>query len=266
MEPITTAAVALAVAQGLSQVGGKLLEKGLVEPALEPAVGQMKSWLGRAVVSRKEDEALRKALRSAMEDYRQAAGDTALQVQTLLASLNILAAEKNAALRAEVARALWLMDSSDPAGVPETLPDALGLPSRMRPPLAAFLWHLKRQLAAREPFRSLFAFDQDAAVRQALGQMTDYLALLAATVEPLPEGPAMRRVLKRNQRKLPKVDLAVDAYRNAPAAQVRAAWDASMEALRPLLARIEATDRLIDRVVYQLYGLTDKEIAVVEGR
>ena len=39
-----------------------------------------------------------------------------------------------------------------------------------------------------------------------------------------------------------------------------------METLRPLLKDIEATDRLIDRIVYQLYGLTEEEIAVVKGR
>ena len=75
----------------------------------------------------------------------------------------------------------------------------------------------------------------------------------------------MQRILKRNQRKVPKVDL--DASRNEPAAQkIRQAWETSMEALRPLLKDIEATDRLIDRIVYQLYGLTEEEVGVVEGR
>jgi hypothetical protein len=36
--------------------------------------------------------------------------------------------------------------------------------------------------------------------------------------------------------------------------------------LAPLMRRIQRTDWLIDQVVYQLYGLTDEEIAVVEGR
>jgi hypothetical protein len=76
----------------------------------------------------------------------------------------------------------------------------------------------------------------------------------------------MHRILKRNQRKLPKVDLDVDAYKNESATRTRAAWDTSMESLRPLLARIEATNRLIDQIVYELYGLTDDEIALVEGR
>ena len=36
-------------------------------------------------------------------------------------------------------------------------------------------------------------------------------------------------------------------------------------AYRQLVQRIEATDRLIDLIVYRLYGLTEEEIAVVEG-
>jgi len=30
--------------------------------------------------------------------------------------------------------------------------------------------------------------------------------------------------------------------------------------------QIDATDRQIDALVYELYGLTDEEIAIVEGR
>ena len=37
-----------------------------------------------------------------------------------------------------------------------------------------------------------------------------------------------------------------------------------MATLRPLLTRIEETDRLIDEIVYKLYGLTDEEIGIVE--
>jgi formylglycine-generating enzyme required for sulfatase activity len=192
MEPITTAAVVVALAQGLSQVGGKLLEKGVIEPALGPAVELIRSWLGRAVASKKEDEALRKALRSAMEDYKRTTSDTEQQVQALLSSLYILTDEGKGTLRVEVARTLWLMDGPDPAQTSEKLPTALDLPSEMRRPLAAFLWQLKRQLAVREPFRSLFAFDQNVAVRRALEEMTVYLALLAGTVEYSPEGPVLR--------------------------------------------------------------------------
>ena len=42
-------------------------------------------------------------------------------------------------------------------------------------------------------------------------------------------------------------------------------YAASLERLLPLKARLAATDRLIDRVVYRLYGLTEEEVALVEG-
>jgi hypothetical protein len=42
--------------------------------------------------------------------------------------------------------------------------------------------------------------------------------------------------------------------------------DASLDHEKELLARqVEATDASIDKLVYELYGLTEEEIAVVEG-
>jgi hypothetical protein len=43
-------------------------------------------------------------------------------------------------------------------------------------------------------------------------------------------------------------------------------FSAAMTGLTPLKDHIAATDKLIDQVVYKLYGLTDDEIAIVEGR
>ena len=43
-------------------------------------------------------------------------------------------------------------------------------------------------------------------------------------------------------------------------------FSATMKALTPLKARIKATDDLIDQIVYKLYGLTEAEIAAVEGQ
>jgi len=45
-----------------------------------------------------------------------------------------------------------------------------------------------------------------------------------------------------------------------------AVYRAHHEAYKSLAARIASTDALIDQIVYRLYGLTDEEIAVVEGR
>jgi hypothetical protein len=43
-------------------------------------------------------------------------------------------------------------------------------------------------------------------------------------------------------------------------------FSAVMDVLTPLKACIKATDDLIDQIVYRLYGLTEDEIAIVEGQ
>ena len=41
----------------------------------------------------------------------------------------------------------------------------------------------------------------------------------------------------------------------------------NLEHERTLLSRqVEATDAAIDKLVYELYGLTEEEIAIVEGK
>ena len=54
------------------------------------------------------------------------------------------------------------------------------------------------------------------------------------------------------------VERMLDLHKQLPAA--------SGEAKRVLGAQIEATDSEIDALVYELYGLTAEEIAIVEGR
>jgi hypothetical protein len=48
--------------------------------------------------------------------------------------------------------------------------------------------------------------------------------------------------------------------------RVRREYEQSLERVLPLKEQLAQTDRLIDTVVYRLYGLTEEEIAVVEGR
>lgn len=67
-------------------------------------------------------------------------------------------------------------------------------------------------------------------------------------------------ILRQNRRKL-----AVDPGGRAFQERLQAEHAASLAKLLPLKQRLAATDRLIDRVVYRLYGLTAEEIAVVEG-
>ena len=68
-------------------------------------------------------------------------------------------------------------------------------------------------------------------------------------------------ILKKNHRSIP-VDLSSRNLQES----LKREFTASCAKLNPLLTRIQKTDALIDQVVYQLYGLTDEEITVVEGK
>ncbi len=65
-------------------------------------------------------------------------------------------------------------------------------------------------------------------------------------------------ILKSNRRGI-GVDPSVRNFQESLARE----FTRSLDKLNPLLTRIQQTDALIDQVVYQLYCLTDKEIAVV---
>ena len=67
-------------------------------------------------------------------------------------------------------------------------------------------------------------------------------------------------ILKRNHRSIP-VDLSSRGFQES----LEREFTNSLAELNPLLTRIQGSDALIDQVVYQLYGLTDEEIAVVKG-
>ncbi len=59
--------------------------------------------------------------------------------------------------------------------------------------------------------------------------------------------------------------LTIDPSRKAFQDRLRVEFEGSRVKLHPLKARLTLTDRLIDQIVYRLYGLTDGEIRIVEG-
>ena len=69
-------------------------------------------------------------------------------------------------------------------------------------------------------------------------------------------------ILKKNKRKLKDYDPAL----RKPQERLRAEFAASVDKLKPLMERIAETDELIDQIVYRLYGLTQEEIRIVEGK
>jgi len=71
---------------------------------------------------------------------------------------------------------------------------------------------------------------------------------------------ALLDVLRKNKRKV-RVDPSSRTFQEALARE----YTASLDKLLPLKARLAFTDRLIDLIVYRLYGLTEEEIGIVEG-
>lgn len=74
-------------------------------------------------------------------------------------------------------------------------------------------------------------------------------------------------VLEKNHRSKTELDVSKPkGYkgRNPARDRVTEAYERSMETLRPILLQLDLTDRLIDRIVYRLYGLTEDEVALVE--
>lgn len=67
-------------------------------------------------------------------------------------------------------------------------------------------------------------------------------------------------ILKKNKKKIP-----VNLSNRELQGNLNEGFEGSMEKLKPLIERTERTDRLIDLVVYRLYGLSVEEIKVVEG-
>lgn len=67
-------------------------------------------------------------------------------------------------------------------------------------------------------------------------------------------------ILRQNRRKL-----AADPDARAFQETLEREYAASLARLLPLKQRLAATDRLIDLIVYRLYGLTEEEVGIVEG-
>ncbi|MDI6655133.1 MAG: N-6 DNA methylase [Candidatus Hydrothermarchaeota archaeon] len=68
------------------------------------------------------------------------------------------------------------------------------------------------------------------------------------------------KTLKKNKSKL-----GIDPSRREFQEKVKSEFDSSVSKLTPLMQKIELTDKLIDQIVYKLYGLAEGEIKLVEG-
>lgn len=120
----------------------------------------------------------------------------------------------------------------------------------------------KRKQAEVKSFLQWLEREMGAAVDDLSGKtyLHNYLGDYQKGEERLPL-ERLLEILRRNRRKLAVAPSGRDFQE-----RLQREYEASLAKLLPLKARLAATDRLIDCIVYRLYGLTEEEVAVVEGR
>ena len=92
------------------------------------------------------------------------------------------------------------------------------------------------------------------------GKLADYPGDYQKGVSPL-AFEELLDILRKN-----KGRLGVSLSDTGLVERLRNQYEGSLERILPLKDRLAKTDALIDQVVYRLYGLTEEEIGVVEGR
>ncbi len=190
MDPIALLATALAGA--FSQVGAKLLEEGIVDPALEPATELLKKWLQRPYRRAEEDKALQDAVRAALEEAGVPTDDPDELIGWLKrVGLDQLQAERNDELRRQVA--MGVLACTDPeADPPESLMTALGWPRSRKKELAALLSALRAQLFRLDDWRPPIEYANEAAKLGLLRDILSRLSLLDTLILPTDAGATLR--------------------------------------------------------------------------
>lgn len=184
-DPAIVSAIATAVGNGLFFVGRKLVEKTVIEPAVDIPAAGMKERIQRGHRKSREDQALRRAVRQAFAAIDAPEETEALERYAIQLGFDQLQAEANDALRQEFARAMLLVTAPEAELVPESLYDSLRWPRDRRPQLALFLYSLRRALATHENWGPLIAYTDSEVVRLQLRQATTSLAHIEANLRAL---------------------------------------------------------------------------------
>ena len=90
-------------------------------------------------------------------------------------------------------------------------------------------------------------------------KLADYPADYQKGEPPLADD--LLEILRKNKNRL-----GVSLSDTGLVGRIRKMYEESLQRVLPMKERLGKTDALIDAVVYRLYGLTEEEIRVVEGK
>ncbi len=184
--------LAVAIASGISTVGSTLIQKGVVDPALEPAIEKLKHLAQGGVKGIEKNEALVAAILAAIEDASGQEGESQAVQYASKIRLHTLTLPANAATRDQVLRLVYLASSADPSIIPDALAETLRLDASLRASLAHFLFALRRRLNKLPEFKPLLEAAHQQAVETALKDMAGDLRAIHETIQPTPVGPAIQ--------------------------------------------------------------------------
>lgn len=191
-EPITIA-IATAIGLGLGKVSSTLVEKGVVEPALEPTTNRIADYVTRGYDRVKEDKDLQVAVAKALQAIGAPKDTNALNQYALNLGFDQIRASNNAQLRQEIAEATLLMIDPDPQLLPDTA-FFQRWPHDYRHLLAKFLYQLRQELRTHTTFGNLIKHMDAEASRVYLRRSTTslknietYLHLLLQNYELSPD-------------------------------------------------------------------------------
>jgi len=184
--------LAWAIAAGISTVAGRLIDKGIVEPALESATEQLKRLVQAGVKGIEKDDALMCSILAAIEDASKQKGESLAVKYAERLRLHVITEPGNEEIRDECMCLVYLASSEeDPHFVPDSLLDLLHLAPSERPALGRFLFYLRRHLATLPDFRPLLEEAHNQAAEAISQEMSLSLLALASTVKPRPEGAVL---------------------------------------------------------------------------
>ncbi len=202
MELFSTALLTTA----LYEAGKTLVEKGVVDPALEKGLEPVKSWLTKGYDAKKADKEL---LTAFTEVIKSGNPSTESEEQVLVwlknKGFDRLQSPKNHALRKQVAHSL--IGFTDPKSPPpENLMIALGWPRSRASDLSNLLHQLRSALAKSATWQPLFAYANNMDIHGLLSEVLQKIGQFESTLVQTADGDALRVML--TERGLTEAQLA----------------------------------------------------------
>jgi len=211
MDPFSVA-IAVALTQGLVQVGGKLLEVSF-DASLEPVKELIKERTLRGYRQAEKNKKLLEMVRQSLKEGGAPVDDEdQLRAWLKHTGLARLQAEGNHGLRRQVARAILGFTDPD-AAPPEDLIVALGWPHSQASQLSQLLAGLRAGLAALDEWKDLLSYADSAAERGLLRQIIAQLEKLDNLLVHSEAGDALRVVVIQQGLTLAEVDQIEEHYR-----------------------------------------------------